>query len=231
MGVRLRMSEAEQRALDNMPPPGMFNTAARTGSSSFPSASASSGSSNGRYAFMSEQGGDIDLLRKQSYQEMRDRNRDRMPNWARKGLNAVKKLFEKDPFLTYVLPEGPPTWMYQWLVYGRKNPVPLWDARTFGPKASYPWGSADQLCSILNSTDDVALVGNGPLSQEQREEISRAGKVVRFNALNNRCARFLISPEGLEMTKGERPLVETPERYVIVWCSDQMTSRWGKSIT
>ncbi len=195
MGVRLRMSEAEQSALDTMPPPGRFNAARNGGgssssSSSFPSASSQGSSSNGRFSFLD--GGSSAVLHKHSYQEMRERNRDRLPKWARRALKAMEDFFAKDPVLRYILSPGPAAWTYGWLMHGRRNPAPLWDAQTFGPQvAEYPWGSADQLCSILNSTDDVALVGNGPLTDEQREEISRAGRVVRFNALNNRCAGHL----------------------------------------
>lgn len=56
------------------------------------------------------------------------------------------------------------------------------------PGAPFLWGSPDQLCSILNATADVALVGNGPLTSEQRQAINQAGSVVRINALNNRSA-------------------------------------------
>ena len=34
----------------------------------------------------------------------------------------------------------------------------------------------------------VALVGNGPLTSEQRQEINAAGSVLRINAMNNRQA-------------------------------------------
>lgn len=37
-------------------------------------------------------------------------------------------------------------------------------------------------------TRSIAVVGNGPLKPEQRPEIQTHDKVVRFNALNNRCA-------------------------------------------
>ena len=78
---------------------------------------------------------------------------------------------------------------YNWLMHGRAYPAPLWDARALVPKANFLWGSGAQLCSVLNATDDIALVGNGPITQAQREAISKHGRVVRFNALNNRCGR------------------------------------------
>ena len=37
-------------------------------------------------------------------------------------------------------------------------------------------------------TRSIAVVGNGPLQHAQRAEIQTFDKVVRFNALNNRCA-------------------------------------------
>ena len=67
-------------------------------------------------------------------------------------------------------------------------PAPLWDRHALVPGAPFLWGSPDQLCSILNATDNVALVGNGPLTSEQRQAINQAGRVVRINALNNRQA-------------------------------------------
>lgn len=110
-------------------------------------------------------------------------------------MEAVRKFFKTDPVLTYLVSEGPAAWTWKWLFYGRRNPAQLWDASAFGPKAKYQWGSGDQLCSILNATDNIALVGNGPLTDEQRQQISKAGRVVRFNALNNRCAGAIACPE------------------------------------
>ena len=192
MGVRLRMSEAEQHSVSHMPPPGRFNTGSggSSRSSSFPSASTSSRSSNSHVSLVDDEPDGIfpTFKSKQSYQEMRDRIRDPLPTWARRCIEAVQKFFKTDPVLTYLLSEGPAAWTWKWLFYGKRNPAPLWDASSFGPKAKYQWGSGDQLCGILNATDDIALVGNGPLTDEQREQISKAGRVVRFNALNNRCA-------------------------------------------
>jgi hypothetical protein len=82
---------------------------------------------------------------------------------------------------------------YKWLVHGRAYPAPLWDSHALVPKAPFLWGSGEQLCSVLNATDDIALVGNGPITPEQRAAISQHGRVVRFNALNNRRAWLLIS--------------------------------------
>ncbi|BDA44028.1 hypothetical protein COCOBI_05-2120 [Coccomyxa sp. Obi] len=194
MGVRLRMSEAEQHSVSNMPSPGRFNTirwdaSGNPKSSSFPSASASSRSSNSRVSLVEDEPDGIfpTFKSKQRYQEMRDRTTwDPLPTWARRYVEAVRKFFNTDPVLTYLLSEGPATWTWKWLFYGKRNPAPLWDTSAFGPKAKYQWGSGDQLCGILNATDDIALVGNGPLTDEQRQQISKAGRVVRFNALNNR---------------------------------------------
>ncbi len=54
-------------------------------------------------------------------------------------------------------------------------------------------GSAEALCGFLTRprTRSIAVVGNGPLKPEQRDEIQGCDKVVRFNALNNRSGRTL----------------------------------------
>lgn len=76
--------------------------------------------------------------------------------------------------------------MCKFCMYRKWWPAPLWDRHALVPGAPFLWGSPDQLCSILNATDNVALVGNGPLTSEQRQAINQAGRVVRINALNNR---------------------------------------------
>jgi len=48
-------------------------------------------------------------------------------------------------------------------------------------------GSAAQFCEALGESGSVALVGNGPLTPAQRAQIASAGRVVRFNAVNNWC--------------------------------------------
>ena len=67
-------------------------------------------------------------------------------------------------------------------------PAPLWDKQALVPGAPFLWGSPDQLCSIVNASATVALVGNGPLTSAQRQEINAAGSVLRINAMNNRRA-------------------------------------------
>ena len=76
-------------------------------------------------------------------------------------------------------------------------PAPLWDKHALVPNAPFLWGSPDQLCSIVNASTTVALVGNGPLTSEQRQEINTAGSVLRINAMNNRQASSTGSrPQG-----------------------------------
>ena len=84
------------------------------------------------------------------------------------------------PGVAWLLPEVP--------CCRRWWPAPLWDKHALVPKAPFLWGSPDQLCSIVNASATVALVGNGPLTPEQRQEINKAGSVLRINAMNNRQA-------------------------------------------
>jgi len=58
---------------------------------------------------------DITAMRPQSYAQMRYRNRDRLPKWAKRILKAVKTFFAKDPVATYLLHDGPMTWYWNWL--------------------------------------------------------------------------------------------------------------------
>ncbi len=53
------------------------------------------------------------------------------------------------------------------------------------------WCYAFEGCNVTR----IAVVGNGPLSMEQREDL-RSGAyqvVVRFNFMNNRCAAVVAS--------------------------------------
>ena len=69
----------------------------------------------------------------------------------------------------------------------------LWDLSAIR-QAPLVRGTAKALCGFLMqpNTRSVAVVGNGPLKPEQRAEVQGFDKVVRFNALNNRCS---IRPE------------------------------------
>ncbi|KAK9809048.1 hypothetical protein WJX72_008410 [[Myrmecia] bisecta] len=55
-------------------------------------------------------------------------------------------------------------------------------------KAEVLYGTMDAMCGLLNATHvkNIAVVGNGPVTSEQRDQIQHADRVVRFNALNNR---------------------------------------------
>lgn len=70
----------------------------------------------------------------------------------------------------------------------RPWPARLWDPRALVAGAPWPVGSAAQFCEALGESSSVALVGNGPLTPAQRAQIASAGRVVRFNAVNNWCA-------------------------------------------
>ena len=68
----------------------------------------------------------------------------------------------------------------------------MWDL-TATRRAPLLRGTAKALCGFLMrpNTRSIAVVGNGPLKPEQRAEIQGFDKVVRFNALNNRCGTSL----------------------------------------
>ena len=78
----------------------------------------------------------------------------------------------------------------QWILQGRPDPRSLWDPDMLGHKTDWPHGSVNGFAAAMDMlhTARVAVVGNGPLSQAQRDEIQSADRVVRFNAMNNRCA-------------------------------------------
>lgn len=129
-------------------------------------------------------------------QEMRARNRDRLPAWVGRARRAAARMLREDPIAARLLPAGPWLWTYNWLVHGRAAPAPLWDAGTIVPKAPFLWGSGGQLCGVLNASASIALVGNGPITDAQRAEINAAGRVLRFNALNNRSAAHWFPTGG-----------------------------------
>ena len=84
----------------------------------------------------------------------------------------------------------------------RPWPARLWDPAVLVAGAPWPVGSAAQFCEALGESGSVALVGNGPLMPAQRAQIASAGRVVRFNAVNNWCAFMLLQVRGLRGVKG-----------------------------
>lgn len=79
----------------------------------------------------------------------------------------------------------------QWRYQGRPDPRPLWDPASVGGAATWLHGSHGAFAAALQAGGGggrLAVVGNGPISEEQREEIELADTVVRFNAMNNRLA-------------------------------------------
>jgi hypothetical protein len=177
MCVRIRTSEPEQTTWA-LAPLGRFN-AQGTGSTAVRRSKSVLFDSAPEY--------DSWFLHAEHFTDLRQRTRERLPEWLRSRVAAVETCFKEDPIVACVLPQGPLLWYYKYLVHGKENPAPLWDPHAIVPKSEFLWGSPDQLCSILNATDDIALVGNGPLTEEQRQAIGAHGRVVRFNALNNRC--------------------------------------------
>ena len=79
----------------------------------------------------------------------------------------------------------------------RPWPARLWDPGALVAGAPWPVGSAAQFCEALGESGSVALVGNGPLTPAQRAQIASAGRVVRFNAVNNWCGIGLLYKWGL----------------------------------
>ena len=66
-----------------------------------------------------------------------------------------------------------------------------------GSSAKWLHGSSEGLAQALQagSSKTVAVVGNGPISDRQRADISGADLVVRFNAMNNRQALLTLPTE------------------------------------
>lgn len=58
---------------------------------------------------------DVSMMHPQSYAQMRYRNRDRLPKWAKRAVKAVTDFFKEDPVATYLLREGPWAWSWLWL--------------------------------------------------------------------------------------------------------------------
>ena len=87
----------------------------------------------------------------------------------------------------------PALWEANWRQQGGPNPAQLWDPAVLVPNANFTVGSTRQLCSMLTGQGarDIAVVGNGPLSDDQRAASNAADRVVRFNAVNNRYVAVL----------------------------------------
>lgn len=75
-------------------------------------------------------------------------------------------------------------------VYGDTDPRQLWNASFAASPANWLVGSQPGMCAAMAppQSGSVAIVGNGPLTDAQRQMIRRQDRVVRFNALNNMCA-------------------------------------------
>jgi hypothetical protein len=58
---------------------------------------------------------DVSMMHPHSYAQMRYRNRDRLPGWAKRAVKAVTVFFKKDPVATYLVGEGPLAWTWLWL--------------------------------------------------------------------------------------------------------------------
>ena len=190
MCLRLRGSEVDHE-IWAMPPPGHFNSRFSAGGTvaELTRRGTVTGARRSKsMLFDATPEYDSWLMHAERYQDMHNRNKDRLPEWARHWITAVQDCFKDDPVVACLLPSGPLQWHYKALVHRKGDPSPLWDPHAIVPRSEFLWGSAEQLCGILNATDDVALVGNGPLTKEQRSEINTRGRVVRFNALNNRYA-------------------------------------------
>ena len=98
-------------------------------------------------------------------------------------------------------------------------------------------------CGAFNACESgaVAVVGNGPLSAQQRSELNSGHYqvIVRFNYLNNRCRRLSSSPSTSEVLckplHGAEPLPEyqgSCSSYLVwpadaqVCIADCLESKW-----
>jgi len=83
----------------------------------------------------------------------------------------------------------------QWRYQGGPDPRPLWSPSLVGTAATWLHGCPEAFAAALRPAEGLggggggrlAVVGNGPITEEQRAEIELADTVVRFNAMNNRC--------------------------------------------
>ena len=65
----------------------------------------------------------------------------------------------------------------------------LWNASFATADTNWLLGSRSTFCESVapQNATTLAVVGNGPLTPEQREQIAGMDRVVRFNAANNMC--------------------------------------------
>eukprot|EP00884_Botryococcus_braunii_P009557 jgi/Botrbrau1/18602/Bobra.0367s0042.1 len=81
-------------------------------------------------------------------------------------------------------------WHLRSLVWGTPRPSQLTNvSHVMGGQYAWTLGDREGFCSIIgpgSGTSNIAIVGNGPLSAEQRKAIEASDLVVRFNAMNNR---------------------------------------------
>lgn len=82
----------------------------------------------------------------------------------------------------------------QWRFIGAPDPRPLYNITELGAGAIWPHGSAEGFAAALGAghIQRVAVVGNGPVTDAQRQDIATADRVIRFNAMNN---RYLPAPD------------------------------------
>ena len=68
----------------------------------------------------------------------------------------------------------------------------LWNTSFANAEHNWPLGSHSTLCQNIApaNASTLAIVGNGPVTAEQRRLIHGMDRVVRFNAANNMCAEL-----------------------------------------
>ena len=71
----------------------------------------------------------------------------------------------------------------------QRQPVhELWNTSSAVHPERWSLGSHAAVCESIapRNSSTLAIVGNGPLTSEQRQTIAAMDRVVRFNAMNNR---------------------------------------------
>jgi hypothetical protein len=75
-------------------------------------------------------------------------------------------------------------------LWGTPAPSSLWDVNELvGTPSAWPQGNRQRMCEVVGpagGAQRIAVVGNGPLTAEQRTAIDASDSIVRFNAMNNR---------------------------------------------
>lgn len=71
--------------------------------------------------------------------------------------------------------------------YGALQPQRLWNLSFAAGPSRWTVGSLNAMCETLapEAAHRIAIVGNGPLTEQQRHLIQKADRVMRFNAANN----------------------------------------------